>query len=76
MLYFVILHLCVFPEVSCARLLYVELVRLHLSLRLYLREFECAAEVGCLILLYAIPFLTTRVRVMVHHRQRRLIFAD
>ena len=77
MLHFVILHLRIFPEVGGARLLHFELVRLlHLSLRLYLREFECATEVRCLILLNAIPFLTTRVWVLVHHRQRRLVLVD
>ena len=74
----VILDLRVLPEVCRARLLHFELERLlNLSLRLDLREFEGATEVGGLILgLQGIPFLTTRGWVVVHHRQRRLVVED
>ena len=77
MLKFAPMHLRIFSEVTGARLLDIELIRLNLSLRLYLREFICVTEVGCLILLYGIPFLATRFwEVLVHHGQRRLIFVD
>jgi hypothetical protein len=78
LLRFVTLDLRVLPEVCRARLLHFELeTLLNLSLRLDLREFEGATEVGGLILgLQGIPFLTTRGWVVVHHRQRRLVVED